>query len=169
MRLQSRRRNLLSNRSTPAGESRAPRPVRSWRLRWWLRTGALLSVIGIRRLARARWQRVFLVTGALVFVIGLMLRSSVAFVSGMLIMGSAVSRWRLGGQCGGEGRVASGKGEDAGRPARRAGPGRLAGGGRGGLADGSDVGGGGGLEELLASGEVALQSEGHKSEPQSNR
>jgi hypothetical protein len=27
-------------------------------------------------LARARWQRVYLVTGALVFVIGLMLRSS---------------------------------------------------------------------------------------------
>ena len=91
MRLQSHRRNLLSNRSTPAGESPATRPVRSWRLRWWLRTGALLSVIGIRRLARARWQPIFLVTGALVFVIGLMLRSSVAFVSGMLMMGSAVS------------------------------------------------------------------------------
>jgi hypothetical protein len=42
-------------------------------------------------LARARWQPVFLVTGALVLVIGLMLRSSVAFVSGMLMMGSAVS------------------------------------------------------------------------------
>jgi hypothetical protein len=91
MRLQSRRRDLLSNRSTRPGESRATRPVHSWRLRRWLRTGALLSVIGIRRLARARWQRVFLVTGALVFVIGVILRSSVAFVSGMLIMGSAVS------------------------------------------------------------------------------
>ena len=92
MGLQSHRRNLLSNRSTPPGESRATRPVRSGRLRWWLRAGALLSVIGLRRLERARWQRVFLVTGALVFVIGgLMLRSSVAFVSGMLIMGSAVS------------------------------------------------------------------------------
>ena len=90
MRLQSHRRNLLSNLSTPAGASRATRPVPS-RLRWWLRTGALLSVIGIRRLARARWQPVFLVTGAVVFVIGLMLRSSVAFVSGMLMMGSAVS------------------------------------------------------------------------------
>ena len=71
--------------------SRATRPVRSGRLRWWLRTGALLSVIGLHRLARARWQRVFLVTGALVFVSGVMLRSSVAFVSGLLIMGSAVS------------------------------------------------------------------------------
>ena len=91
MRLQSHRRNLLSNQSTPPGESPATRPVRSWRLRWWLRTGALLSVTGIRRLARARWQPIFVVTGALVFVIGLMLRSSVAFVSGVLIMGSAVS------------------------------------------------------------------------------
>ena len=91
MRLQSHRRNLLSNRSTWPGESRATRPVRSGRLRWWLRTGALLSIIGLRRLARARWQRVFLLTGALVFVMGLMLGSSVAFVSGMLIMGSAVS------------------------------------------------------------------------------
>ena len=91
MRLQSHRRNLLSNLSTPAGESRPTRPVRSRRLRWWLRTGALLSVIGIRRLARTRWQPIVLVTGALVFVSGLMLRSSVAFVSGLLIMGSAAS------------------------------------------------------------------------------
>lgn len=88
MRLQSHHRNLLSNLPSPTGESGA-RPARSWRLRWWLRTGALLSVIGIRRLARTRWQPLFLVTGALVFVIGLILRSSVAVVSGMLIMGSA--------------------------------------------------------------------------------
>jgi hypothetical protein len=45
----------------------------------------------MRRLARIRWQPLFLVTGALVFVIGLMLRDSVAFVSGLLLMGSAVS------------------------------------------------------------------------------
>jgi hypothetical protein len=42
-------------------------------------------------LARTRWQPIFLVTGASVFVIGLMLRNSVAFVSGLLVMGSAVS------------------------------------------------------------------------------
>jgi hypothetical protein len=49
-------------------------------------------VIGIRRFARTerpRWQPIFLVIGALVLVIGLMLRSSVAFVLGMLVMGSA--------------------------------------------------------------------------------
>ncbi len=92
MRLRSHRRDLLLwSLSTPAGKSRATSPVRPRRLRWWLRTGALLSVVGIRRLARTRWQPIFLATGALIFVIGLMLRSSVAFVSGMLVIGSAVS------------------------------------------------------------------------------
>ncbi len=92
MRLRSHRRNLLaSNLSAPPGKSRATRPARPRRLRWWLRTGALLSVVGIRRLARTRWQPIFLVAGALIFVIGLTLRSSVAFVSGMLMVGSAVS------------------------------------------------------------------------------
>jgi hypothetical protein len=51
----------------------------------------VLSVTGIRRLTRTRWQSIFLITGAVVFVTGLMLRSSVAFISGMLVMGSAVS------------------------------------------------------------------------------
>jgi hypothetical protein len=60
----------------------------------WLRTGALLSVIGIWRLAlaaRTRSQPIFLATGALVLVIGLTMRSSVAVVLGMIVMGSAVS------------------------------------------------------------------------------
>jgi hypothetical protein len=95
MKLRSHRRNLLlSDLTTPAGESRATRRVRPRRIGWWLRTGALLSVIGIRRFARTArtcWQPIFLVTGALALVIGLMLRSSVAFVLGMLVMGSAVS------------------------------------------------------------------------------
>lgn len=92
MRLRSHRRNLLlSNLSTSANRSRASRPVRPRRLRSWLRTGTVLSVIGVRRLARTRWQSIFLVTGAVVFVTGLMLRNSVVFVSGMLVMGSAVS------------------------------------------------------------------------------
>ena len=71
------------------------RPVRLRRLRWWLRTSALLSVVGIRRFARAartRWQRpIFLIIGALVLVVGLMLRSSVAAISGLLVIGSSVS------------------------------------------------------------------------------
>jgi hypothetical protein len=95
VRLRSRRGDLLlPNLSAPAGKPRATRPVRARRLRYWLRTGALLSVIGIRRLAlaaRTRSQPIFLVTGALVLVIGLTMRSSVAVVLGMIVMGSAVS------------------------------------------------------------------------------
>jgi len=92
MRLRSHRRNLLtSSLSAPPGKSPATRPVRPRRLRRWLRSGALLSIIGIRRLARMRWQHIFLVAGASAFVIGLMLRNSVAIVSGLLVMGSAAS------------------------------------------------------------------------------
>jgi len=91
MRLRSHRRSLPWNLPNPAGKSRAARTVRPRRLRRWLRTAALLSVIGIRRLVRTRWQPIFLVTGASAFVIGLILRNSVTFVSGMLVMGSAVS------------------------------------------------------------------------------
>ena len=90
MRRRSHRGNLLL--SNPAGQPGAPRHVRPGRIRRWLSTGALLSVIGIRRFARTahtRWQPVFLVTGALVLIIGVMLRSSVALVLGMLVMGSA--------------------------------------------------------------------------------
>ena len=92
MRLRSHRRNLLaSSLSAPPGKSPATRPVRPRRLRRWLPSGALLSIIGIRRLARMRWQSIVLVAGASAFVIGLMLRNSVAIVSGLLVMGSAAS------------------------------------------------------------------------------
>jgi hypothetical protein len=93
MGLRSQRRNLLlSDLTAPIGKSRATRLMRPRRIRRWLRTGALLPVIGIRRFARTertRWQPTFLVIGILVLVIGLMLRSSVAVVSGMLVAGSA--------------------------------------------------------------------------------
>jgi hypothetical protein len=92
MRLRSHRRDLLpSNLFTPPGKSGPVGPARLRRIRWWLRTGVLLSVIGIRRLAQTCWQHVFLVTGVLVFAIGLTLLNSVAVVFGMLVMGSAVS------------------------------------------------------------------------------
>lgn len=94
MRPRSRRRHLLlSNRTVPAGQPRRAGPARPRRIRWWLRTGLLLSVIGIRRFARTAhtsWQPVALVTGALVLTLGFVLASSVAFVLGMLMMGSAV-------------------------------------------------------------------------------
>jgi hypothetical protein len=53
------------------------KPLRPRRIRLWLHTGVLLSVIGMRRFARTartRWQPIFLVIGALLLVIGLTLR-----------------------------------------------------------------------------------------------
>jgi hypothetical protein len=95
VRLRSRRGDLLlSSLTAPAGTSPTTRPVRRRRLHWWIRTGALLSIIGIRRLARlarARRRPVLLGIGALVLVIGLMTGSSVAFVLGLLVVGSAGS------------------------------------------------------------------------------
>jgi hypothetical protein len=60
---------------------------RSRRIRWWFRTGALLAVIGITRLARgtrARWRPVFFVAGAALIVVGAVLPSGAAFFPGML-------------------------------------------------------------------------------------
>jgi hypothetical protein len=67
-----------------------PRPIR-----WWLRTGALLTVIGITRIARvmrARWRSVFTVTGGLLLVIGFNLPNGGAFVAGLLVLLLALLR-----------------------------------------------------------------------------
>ena len=64
MRMRSHRRNLAewSAAAAPASRSadqQSTRLARSERIRWWLRTGVLLTVIGVRRLARimrARWR-----------------------------------------------------------------------------------------------------------------
>ena len=83
MRLRPRRRNLVvwSSTAAPAGRSRAAprragtrrrrgaRPARLRRIRWWLRTGALLTVLGVLRLARtarARWEPVCLLAGVVI-------------------------------------------------------------------------------------------------------
>jgi CHASE2 domain-containing sensor protein len=70
----------------------ARRPPNRRRIRWWLHFAVVLSVIGIRRFARTaatRRRPIFLVSGALLLVIGMLLGSSVAFVIGMLVIGSA--------------------------------------------------------------------------------
>jgi membrane-bound ClpP family serine protease len=54
-----------------------------------LRSGALLTVMGIVRLARAmraRWRSVLLITGTPLVVIGAMLPSGGAFVLGLLVL-----------------------------------------------------------------------------------
>ena len=94
MRARSHRRNLMI--WTPSGGRTDrydvpafTRPVRPRPIRWWFRTGALLTVIGIVRLARttrARWRSVFLVTGAALVVVGVVLPSGAAFVPGLVVL-----------------------------------------------------------------------------------
>src|SRR5271155_4840142 len=65
MRLRPRRGNLViwSSSSVPNSGSWAWRPARPRRIRWLLRTGTLLALIGLMRLARAtrtHWEPVSL-------------------------------------------------------------------------------------------------------------
>lgn len=94
MRMRSHRKSMMawSPSGGRAGRCGAPASIRLARprpIRWWFRTGALLGVIGITRLARgmrARWRSVFLVTGAALLVVGVMLPTGAAFVPGMLVL-----------------------------------------------------------------------------------
>ncbi len=98
MRLRPRRRNLVvwSSTAAPVGLSRAAprrggvRPARLRRIRWWLRTGALLMVLGVLRLARAarvRWEPVCLLAGFLIAVTGFVLPAGGGiFILGVLVL-----------------------------------------------------------------------------------
>lgn len=94
MRTRSHGRNLVTWKPSagPAdryGASRFMSFTRHRRIRWWIRTGALFAVVGIRRLAltvRARWRPMFLITGAILTVVGVVLPSSMAFVPGLLVL-----------------------------------------------------------------------------------
>ena len=97
MRLRPRRGNLVVWSSSDApGRSWAWRPARPRRVRWLLRTGMLLAVIVVVRLARvtrARWEPVCLGAGALLMVIGFVLpAASVTFFLGMLVLVVALLR-----------------------------------------------------------------------------
>ena len=84
MKLRPHRRNLVAWSTSVglAGQYGAPRftrPTRTGRIRRCIRTGALLTVIGLMRLARAggtRWWP--LLAGLVLTAAGLMLRSDVA-------------------------------------------------------------------------------------------
>jgi len=89
MRLRSHRGNLVvwSSSAVPAG--RGTRPGRVRQIRWWLRTGGLLTVIGVQWLARtlrSRWEPVTLSAGGLLTVAGFMLPAGMAFFPGLLIL-----------------------------------------------------------------------------------
>ena len=92
MGLRPRRGNLviLSSSGSPDGGSWAWRPARPRRIRPFLRTGMLLALIGLMRLARAtrtRSEPVSLVAGATLTVIGFELpAASVAFLLGILVL-----------------------------------------------------------------------------------
>jgi len=86
MRLRARRRNLLTNLSVDrVGRYEAPgltRLVRTRQIRRCVRTGALLTVIGLIRLARSmrsRWRP--MLAGAVLTVLGVMLHSGVVVLA----------------------------------------------------------------------------------------
>jgi hypothetical protein len=73
-----------------------------WNLVVWKPSAGPADPFGAPRLAhvawaiRARWRPIFLVTGALLMVAGLALPSAVAFVAGMLVLGSSTSGALMG-------------------------------------------------------------------------
>jgi hypothetical protein len=83
MRLRSHRRNLVvwSQAASPVGRSGAPPFTRTRRIRRWIRTGALLTIVGLMPLARAgraRWW--LLLPVAVLTVVGVMLHAFVGVV-----------------------------------------------------------------------------------------
>jgi hypothetical protein len=94
MGLRSRRRNLVVWHSAAGpgilGRRNYSRPSRLRRIRWWLRTGALLTIAGVLRLARGMrtcWEPVSLFAGLLLTVGGFALPGGGGFfLLGMLVL-----------------------------------------------------------------------------------
>ena len=94
MRRRSHRRRLVvwSSSAELAGTNAAPRfrrlaPTR--RIHRWIRTGALLAVIGLMRLPgvmRTRWRPLLLLAGGLLAVAGIVVSNSLTLISGTLIV-----------------------------------------------------------------------------------
>ncbi len=90
MRLRSHRRNLVvwSQAASSVGRFGAPPFTRTRRIRRWIRTGALLTIVGLMPLARAgraRWW--LLLPGGVLTVVGVMLHAFVGVV--LLFLASA--------------------------------------------------------------------------------
>jgi hypothetical protein len=93
VRLRRRRRTMVvwsssSGRATRHGAQERTRPARPGRIRWWLRTGALLMIIGVMRLARTagKYPRPALsLAGTAITVAGISLPSKAVLISGFLV------------------------------------------------------------------------------------
>lgn len=90
MGLRPRRRNVVvwSSSGVPAGRGRTRR-TRIRRIRWWLRTGVLLTIIGVLWLARAArtyWEPVLLLAGTALTVTGIALSAAGLFFPGLLVL-----------------------------------------------------------------------------------
>jgi hypothetical protein len=91
MRLRSHRRSLVvwSQSASSLGGSGSPPFTRTRRIRRWIRTGALLTVVGLMPLARAgrtRWR--LLLAGGVLTVVGVMLRIGLVGVVLLLLASS---------------------------------------------------------------------------------
>ena len=107
MRPRSHRRILVvrSPRAIAADKNGRPapmRPTRIRRIRRWLRSGALLAIIGVLRFARAiraRWEPLFLLAGVLLMAGGYFLPVIGVFLPGLLVVTVTLlkgnsDRWR---------------------------------------------------------------------------
>jgi len=94
VRLRPRRRTRVvwsssSGRVTQHGVQDVRRSARGGRIRWWLRTGALLGIIGLMRLARiaVKYPRPALsLAGTVIAVVGISLPSEVVLISGFVVL-----------------------------------------------------------------------------------
>ena len=90
MRLRPRRRTMVVWSSSPGRAARhKTRSARPERIRWRLRTGALLTIIGVVRLARAARTRprpTISLAGMAITVAGISLPSEAVLVSGFLVL-----------------------------------------------------------------------------------
>ena len=93
MRLRRRRRAMVvwsssSGRAARHGAQERTRSARPGRIRWWLRTGALLTIIGVMRTGRTarKYPRPALsLAGTVIAAIGISLPSKAVLISGFLV------------------------------------------------------------------------------------
>jgi hypothetical protein len=94
VRLRPHRRTMVvwsssSGRAARPGVQRITRPAHARRIPWWLRTGALLTIIGLMRLARTvrtHLRPAISLAGTAIAVTGVSLPSAAVLVSGILVL-----------------------------------------------------------------------------------